>query len=178
MYRRTSFATFLLGILYLIGIILSSVTASSPPNERPYRGLYDPWFNDDLPPSQNCFNETLLGEYNGRFGDSISQSLSIYHKHHFKYLELITNVDYYTFCLQSAYSGENSLAKYLNRFHCSYTRFSFMNEPEWYEGYDGDVLVSLLPNSRFAFFPSNLSVLRFQENSFLNEELLLQLSSN
>jgi hypothetical protein len=111
MSRRTSFATFLFGILYLIGILLSSVRASSPPNERPYGGLYDSWFNDDLPLSQNCFNETLLGEYNGRFGDPISQSLSIYHKNYFKYLEPITNVDYYTFRLQSVYSGENSLAK-------------------------------------------------------------------
>jgi hypothetical protein len=133
-------------------------------------GLPDQIFSMDV---RDCFNQTLLAATEARFTANLSRSLSNYSTTHTSYLERMTNTKYYIHLVRERF-GHRSYghSRYLAESVTDQTRRSFFFEPEWYQKYAGDVIASLEPNTRFAFFPLSFSLTRFRENTAPTEVVI------
>lgn len=107
---------------------------------------------------QNCFNDTLLSTVESRFSADLSHNLESYAASHMSYIERLPRIQYYFEEFKRWLGYEINLPDYVQ----DETRQGFLSELDWYKTYNGDVLASVGPSSSFAFFPVNLSTIRFQ----------------
>lgn len=107
---------------------------------------------------RHLFNDTLLSTAESKFSADLSRSLESYAASHMSYIERLPSIQYYFEEFKRWFGYEINLQAYIQ----DKTREGFLSELDWYNTYNGDVLASVGSSSSFAFFPVNLSTIRFQ----------------